>query len=86
MAKSKETLQSIEKKYSLRIDRLIKRMSNATMSELWVELDKLKEKMRKDLEKAGIDLEDNRCDLDAKDESSNAGQVADNLSNRCDRV
>lgn len=43
------TLDEIEKKYERRIGNTIKRMKNKSMAELWVEFDKLKEQMRKDL-------------------------------------
>lgn len=47
----------IEKKYSKLIDETIQQMGEATMCDLWTELDKLKEQMRLDFIKAGIRLE-----------------------------
>lgn len=49
-----KTLTTIENKYSRRVDKLIQRYQDKTMQELWVELDKLKEKMRKELAEIGI--------------------------------
>lgn len=46
----------IEKKYSKLIAKTIDRMKDCKMSELWVELDKLKSQMALDFEKAGIKL------------------------------
>ena len=45
----KKTLESIEKKYSKKIDKLLIKYADKTMGELWEELDKLKEKMRVEL-------------------------------------
>lgn len=39
----------IIKKYSKLIDRAVKKYSDKTMGELWVELDKIKERMREEL-------------------------------------
>lgn len=49
-----KTLTTIENKYSRKVDKLIQRYQDKTMQELWVELDKLKEKMRKELAEIGI--------------------------------
>ena len=53
MARAK-TLKDIENKYSKKIDKLLDKMQNATMGELWVELDKLKDKMQKEMDEIGI--------------------------------
>lgn len=58
MANLKKVRQArIEKKYSKLIDQIIERMKDCTISELWVELDKLKEQMRQEFIKAGLLLE-----------------------------
>lgn len=58
MSKSQKIKRKrIEKKYSKLIDETIQSMQSATMGELWIELDKLKEQMRLDFIKAGIPLE-----------------------------
>lgn len=49
-----KTLSTIEKKYSRRIAKLFERYADKTMGELWVELDKLKEKMAKEMAEIGI--------------------------------
>ena len=51
------TKEEIEGKYEIQIGKLIKRMKNKTMRELWIELDKLKEKMRNEFEREGIRIE-----------------------------
>lgn len=53
-----ESLQKlIEKKYTKLIDKKIKSMKDKTMTELWTELDKLKEQMSKEFEEKGIKIE-----------------------------
>ena len=47
----------IEKKYTKLIEELIDKMKDASMGELWAELDKLKLQMKEDFEKAGVVLE-----------------------------
>ena len=51
-----KNIKQIEKKYSKKIETLLEVMKDNTMEELWVELDKLKEQMRKDLEQIGANL------------------------------
>lgn len=41
-----ERLRRFEKKYEKKVDKLIKINQNNSMQELWIELDKLKEKMK----------------------------------------
>lgn len=47
----------IEKKYTKLVEELIDKMKDASMGELWLELDKLKLQMKEDFEKAGVVLE-----------------------------
>ena len=47
----------IEKKYTKLVEELIDKMKDASMGELWAELDKLKLQMKEDFEKAGVVLE-----------------------------
>lgn len=49
--------KAIEKKYSRLIGKKIKAMKDNTMTELWIELDKLKEQMDKEFEQKGIKIE-----------------------------
>lgn len=52
MARNKtkaERMKLIEEKYSYKISILLDKMKNNTMQELWVELDKLKIKMGKEI-------------------------------------
>ena len=53
MARAK-TLKEVENKYSKKIGKLLDKMKNNTMEELWIELDKLKDKMQKDMNDIGI--------------------------------
>lgn len=48
----------IEKKYTKLVEELIEKMKDASMGELWTELDKLKLQMKDEFIKAGIILED----------------------------
>lgn len=48
----------IEKKYTKLVEELIEKMKDASMGELWAELDKLKLQMKDEFIKAGIILED----------------------------
>lgn len=42
-------LEKVERKYGRKIKMLIKKMKDNTMSELWIELDKLKKEMAEEL-------------------------------------
>ena len=53
MARAK-TLKGIESKYSKKIEKLLDKMQNATVGELWEELDKLKAQMQKEMDEIGI--------------------------------
>lgn len=53
-SKKPKTLTTIENKYSRKVDKLIQRYQDRTMQELWVELDKLKAKMKEELAEIGI--------------------------------
>ena len=46
--------KELENKYSKKIGKLLDKMKNNTMEELWVELDKLKDKMQKEMNEIGI--------------------------------
>ena len=48
----------IENKYTKLVEELIEMMKDASMGELWTELDKLKLQMKDEYIKAGIILED----------------------------
>lgn len=50
-------LRRIQKKYDKLIGKLLKEMKDNTMGELWAELDKLKQQMAEEFERAGIVLE-----------------------------
>lgn len=53
MARAK-TLKGVERKYSKKIGQLLDKMQNNTMEELWAELDKLKQQMKKEMDEIGI--------------------------------
>lgn len=53
MARAK-TLKEVERKYSKKIGKLLDKMQNNTMEELWVELDKIKQQMQKEMDEIGI--------------------------------
>lgn len=53
-AKRIKTQASVEAKYSKKIARLLNKYADRTMKELWVELDKLKERMAVELAEFGI--------------------------------
>ncbi len=52
----KDRQRKIECKYKRLIGNTIDKMNDSTMSELWVELNKLKAQMAADFDKAGIDF------------------------------
>lgn len=52
-------MAQIEAKYDAKVKRAIRRYNDRTMEELWQALDKLKAKMRKDLEDAGLNVVEN---------------------------
>lgn len=54
MKNKPKTLSTIENKYSRKIEKLLVKYADKTMSELWVELDKLKANMKKEMEEIGI--------------------------------
>ena len=57
--RNRETLEQIELRYSNIIGKAIENMSNRTMAELWLVLETIKSRMRKDIARAGIKLECN---------------------------
>lgn len=61
----------IEKKYEKLIGQKLKQMKDNTMGEFWAELDKLKQQMAEEFEKAGVKLEHSTSDLDSEDASGN---------------
>jgi predicted HTH transcriptional regulator len=66
MAKRKtqnEKMELLERKYERKIAKTIKAYGNRTMGELWEALDKLKEEMRKEVEK----IADRGSNMDTED-------------------
>lgn len=54
MNRKPKTLSTIENKYSRKIAKLLVKYADKTMEEFWVEADKLKAKMKKEMEEIGI--------------------------------
>lgn len=52
-------MAQIEAKYNEKIKRAIRRYNDRTMEELWKALDKLKAKMRQEMEDAGLNVVEN---------------------------
>ncbi len=59
MDRLKAKRRRIERKYEKRIGELIEEYKDKTMGELWPKFDELKLQMKKEFDKAGINLEDN---------------------------
>ena len=59
MDKVKTKRRKIERKYEKRIGQLIEEYKDKTMGELWTKFDELKLQMKREFDKAGINLEDN---------------------------
>lgn len=59
-----DKMRLLENKYEKKIAKTIKAYGDNTMAELWEALDKLKEEMRKEVEK----LENREHNMDTKDE------------------